>query len=174
MTVSNETPLQSLAPGRGRKLLFILGLFVLAVLTFAAAGVLGYRWFLVPAADDGTCLAFDRRQCAALSASRIEEEAEVRIPRGSTIVDSGASRNLKAGALSALIRLPQGETLGLGSGYGETPVGEAPSNVASDLERQGVHHLDAVASDPPRGASAYFGHDEDGQSWVYVRVVWNG
>jgi hypothetical protein len=160
--------------GRAKKLLFFLGLVALVPLALTAIGLLGYQWFLLPTSDDGTCLVFDRQYCSDISVSRIEREARVKIPQGSTIAESGASRNLKAGSQFALIRLPPSASLTLGSGYAETPTADAPGYATDYLADVGIDGLDAVAVDERLGSWVYFWHSDDEQSWAYVHVAWNG
>ena len=169
-----ETDDSATPTNHGKQLFFVIGLFVLALVVVAGAGVLGYRWFLMPTTADGTCSVFDNNQCSALSDSRVEQAADVDIPAGATIIDSGASRSLKAGYQSALIQLPSNEKLGLGAGYVEALVGDETLDVSSYLAENDLSEIDSIEVNPERGSTVYLAHDDDGRRWAYVKVVWNG
>ena len=161
-------------PGRGAKALLVIGLLVVALVGIPAAAMLGFRWFLFPTTDDGTCFVFDRHECSALSQSRVEEIADVKIPAGADIIDSSARRGLKSGYQSALIRLAGSDTLGLGSGYLDEDARSAPLTVTAYLAKHGLHGVDSVHIDSQRGSTIYFLQDEDGVHWAYVWLFWNG
>ena len=155
--------------------LFVLGLGALALLLLAAVGVVGYRWFLMPSTSHGTCFVLDGYHCTELSGSRIESTAGIIIPNTATIVDSGSSRSLKYGTESALIRLAAGDDVALGATYG-APQQDAgvQSYISTYLAKRGIGPVDAIATSESLGATVYLARDDDGTSWAYVRVIWDG
>ena len=159
------------------KALSLLALIVLSVAGVCGVAVLGYNTFVMPTTDRGTCLIIDANQCSALSLARVAgvlSDADVTLPPGTTVVDSGSSRNLKAGELFALLRLGRDSFVKPGAGYELRAGAGAASRAVARLERSGSVTAFGVWSRGLEPLAIAVGRDADGVQWAYVVATWNG
>ncbi len=148
---------------------------MLAVVVLVWGGGFVFRFVTFPPFESGRCFVLWPTWCVSRSEAWIEDKADVQLPPGSRIVESGSSENFFSSGMSALVRLPSNAEVELGSGY--TQCLYPSTTCLSDDEREFFESRDLTRDrsftdkdGQSSGTTVSFGHDDQGTVWVYIRA----
>lgn len=158
-----------------RARLALMGGAVIAVVVLVWGGGFVFRFVTFPPFESGRCFVLWPTWCISLSETWIEDTADVQLPPGSRIVESGSSENFFGAGMSALVRLPSDAEVELGSGY--TQCQYTSTTCLSDEEQEYFESRDLTRDHSftdndgqNSGTFVSFGHDDEGAVWVYIRA----
>lgn len=90
---------------------------VIAVTILVWGGGFVFRFVTFPPLDSGRCFILWPTWCVSHSQEWIEDEVDLTLPQGATVVESNSSEDLFSSSMSALVKLPPNTDIELGSGY---------------------------------------------------------
>ncbi|WP_437583657.1 hypothetical protein ACSAGD_00050 [Paramicrobacterium sp. CJ85] len=90
---------------------------MIAVTILVWGGGFVFRFVTFPPLDAGRCFILWPTWRVSHSQEWIEDEADLTLPQGATVVESNSSEDLFSSSMSALVKLPPNTDIELGSGY---------------------------------------------------------